>query len=74
MTTEYDHSFGKKLRSYRMSCKFTQDEFSHKLKRSGCDLSRHDISEIENGKRYIYPHELKSICYVLDIALEELMP
>ncbi len=74
MSTDYDLKFGKNLRAIRMACKLTQEEFSDKLKDIGYNLSIHDINEIESGKRYVYPHELKSFHQALGVPYEKLLP
>ena len=74
MSTGYDLIFGKNLRSVRMSCKMTQTELSEKLKAKGYELSVHDINEIEMGKRYVYPHELKAFHLALNVSYDVLLP
>lgn len=74
MSTDYDYKFGRNLRSVRMSCKLTQEELSHKLNDKGYYLSVHDINEIESGKRYVYPHELKGFHLALGASYDVLLP
>ena len=74
MSTDYDFKFGKNLRAIRMACKLTQEEFSRKLNDIGYDLTTHVINEIESGKRYVYPHELKSFHLALGVPYEKLLP
>ncbi len=74
MYKDYDIKFGKNLRALRMAHKLTQDELASKLQAIDVDLTRHDIDEIEYGKRPIYPRELKALRKVMKVSYEELMP
>lgn len=63
---------GSNIKKYRELNKFSQRDLSDKLSLLGVTLFNADISRIENNKLFIRDFELKAICKVLNISVEQL--
>ena len=62
--TEYDVNMGKKIRNYRITHDYLQQELADYLK-----LTKQAISRIENGKRRITAQELEKTALFFDVPL-----
>jgi transcriptional regulator with XRE-family HTH domain len=62
--TEYDVKMGKKIRNYRITHDYSQQELADYLK-----LTKQAISRIENGKRRITAQELEKTALFFDVPL-----
>jgi len=62
--TEYDVKMGKKIRNYRITHDYSQQELADYLK-----LTKQAISRIENGKRRVTAQELEKTALFFDVPL-----
>ena len=62
--TEYDLKMGKKIRNYRITHDYSQQELADYLK-----LTKQAISRIENGKRRVTAQELEKTALFFDVPL-----
>jgi len=62
--TEYDKNMGKKIRNYRITHDYSQQELADYL-----NLPKQAISRIENGKRRVTAQELEKIALFFDVPL-----
>jgi len=61
---EYDVKMGKKIRNYRITHDYSQQELADYLK-----LTKQAISRIENGKRRVTAQELEKTALFFDVPL-----
>ena len=62
--TEYDRKMGKKIRNYRITHDYSQQELADYLV-----LTKQAISRIENGKRRLTAQELEKTALFFDVPL-----
>lgn len=62
---------GLNIKKYRESINMSQRELSNKLSLYGIDLYHSDISRIENLQLFVRDYELKIICKILNITLDQ---
>lgn len=62
---------GLNIKKYREAINMSQRELSNRLSLYGVDLYHSDISRIENLQLFVRDYELKIICKVLNITLEQ---
>jgi len=63
---------GLNIKKYREAKNISQRELSNKLSLYGIDLYHSDISRIESLQLFVRDYELKIICKILNIKLEQL--
>jgi len=63
---------GLNIKKYREANNISQRELSNKLSLYGIDLYHSDISRIESLQLFVRDYELKVICKILNIKLEQL--
>ena len=63
---------GLNIKKYREAKNISQRELSNKLSLYGIDLYHSDISRIESLQLFVRDYELKVICKILNIKLEQL--
>ena len=63
---------GAKVKELREQAKLSQVGLVEKLTRENLNISRETLSKIESGNRTISAIELKAICNVLNINIDEL--
>lgn len=63
---------GLNIKKYRELNKLSQRDLSDKLLLCGVNLYHSDISRIENLQLFVRDYELKAICKILNITLEQL--
>jgi len=63
---------GLNIKKYREANNISQRELSNKLSLYGIDLYHSDISRIESLQLFVRDYELKIICKILNIKLEQL--
>ncbi len=69
----YDRLIGKKVRSFRLKQKMTQEELAAKLQTLGCgDITRSALAKIEAGQRHIYSWEIRALKMALNVSYEDL--
>lgn len=62
---------GLNIKKYRELKKISQRELSDKLALYGVNLYHSDISRIESLQLFVRDYELKLICNILDITLDQ---
>ena len=62
---------GLNIKKYREANNMSQRELSNRLSLYGIDLYHSDISSIENLQLFVRDYELKIICKILNITLEQ---
>ena len=62
---------GLNIKKYREANNMSQRELSKRLSLYGVELYHSDISRIENLQLFVRDYELKIICKILNITLEQ---
>ena len=62
---------GLNIKKYREANNMSQRELSKRLSLYGVELYHSDISRIENLQLFVRDYELKIICEILNITLEQ---
>ena len=62
---------GLNIKKYREEINMSQRELSNRLSLYGVDLYHSDISRIEKQQLFVRDYELKIICKILNITLEQ---
>ncbi len=63
---------GKNIKDIRKNKKITQDELCARMQVMGYQISRSDISKLENGKRFISDIEVLGFSKVLKVSITDL--
>lgn len=63
---------GKNIKKIRKEQKITQDELCARMQVMGYQISRSDISKLENGKKFITDFELLGFSKALKISILDL--
>lgn len=63
---------GKNIKEIRKEQKITQDELCARMQVMGYQISRSDISKLENGKKFITDFEVLGFSKALKISILEL--
>ena len=63
---------GKNIKKIRKEQKITQDELCARMQVMGYQISRSDISKLENGKKFITDFELVGFSKALKISILDL--
>ena len=63
---------GKNIKEIRKEQKITQDELCARMQVMGYQISRSDISKLENGKKFITDFELLGFSKALKISILDL--
>jgi len=63
---------GKNIKKIRKEQKITQDELCARMQVMGYQISRSDISKLENGKKFITDFEVLGFSKALKISILEL--
>ena len=63
---------GKNIKELRKNKKITQDELCARMQVMGYQISRSDISKLENGKRFISDIEILGFSKVLKVPITDL--
>ena len=61
------------IKRLRKQAGLTQDQLAAKLQIVGCGLSQATLGKIENGRRHIYPEELRALAKVLRVTYEDII-
>jgi transcriptional regulator with XRE-family HTH domain len=65
---------GPHVRRLRVELGLTQADLAAKLQRSGWDISREIVAQIEGGTRYVVDTELAFLAAALEVTLPTLLP
>ena len=63
---------GKNIKNIRKKSKITQEDLCARMQVLGYQISRSDISKLENGKRYISDFEVEGFAEVLKVSILDL--
>lgn len=63
---------GKNIKKLRKEYKITQEELCARMQVMGYQISRSDISKLENGKRYISDFEVDGFAKALKVSILDL--
>lgn len=63
---------GKNIKKIRKEQKVTQDELCARMQVMGYQISRSDISKVENGKKFITDFELVGFSKALKVSILDL--
>lgn len=63
---------GKNIKKIRKEQKVTQDELCARMQVMGYQISRSDISKLENGKKFITDFELLGFSKALNVSILDL--
>ena len=63
---------GKNIKNIRKKSKITQEDLCARMQVLGFQISRSDISKLENGKRYISDFEVEGFAKVLKVSILDL--
>lgn len=63
---------GKNIKNIRKKSKITQEDLCARMQVLGYQISRSDISKLENGKRYISDFEVEGVAQVLKVSILDL--
>lgn len=63
---------GKNIKNIRKKSKITQEDLCARMQVLGYQISRSDISKLENGKRYISDFEVEGFAKVLKVSILDL--
>ena len=63
---------GKNIKNIRKKSKITQEDLCARMQVLGYQISRSDISKLENGKRYISNFEVEGFAEVLKVSILDL--
>ena len=63
---------GKNIIKIRKEQKITQDELCARMQVMGYQISRSDISKLENGKKFITDFELEGFSKALNVSILDL--
>lgn len=63
---------GKNIKNIRKKSKITQEDLCARMQVLGYQISRSDISKLENGKRYISDFEVEGFAQVLKVSILDL--
>lgn len=64
---------GNKIKEKRLLQSLSQEQLVDELKKHDINMSRETISKIENGSRSISALEMKAICEILKIDIDDLL-
>ncbi len=69
-----ESEIGKKIKNIREQKKLSQSEVVEKLAKQDINMSRETLSKIENNNRSISAIELKALCNIFDVDINEFFP
>ena len=72
VTNDIYNICGKNIKKIRKEQKVTQDELCARMQVMGYQISRSDISKLENGKKFITDFELVGFSKALKISILDL--
>lgn len=64
---------GERIKQYREAKCITQQSMVNALNEKGCVISRETLSKIEHGNRSLSAIELRKICDVLGVKIEDIL-
>ena len=72
VTNDIYNICGKNIKKIRKEQKVTQDELCARMRVMGYQISRSDISKLENGKKFITDFELLGFSKALNVSILDL--
>ncbi len=72
VTNDIYNICGKNIKKIRKEQKVTQDELCARMQVMGYQISRSDISKLENGKKFITDFELLGFSKALNVSILDL--
>ena len=72
VTNDIYNICGKNIKKIRKEQKVTQDELCARMQVMGYQISRSDISKLENGKKFITDFELFGFSKALNVSILDL--
>lgn len=72
VTNDVYNVCGKNIKKIRKEQKITQDELCARMQVMGYQISRSDISKLENGKKFITDFELVGFSKALKVSILDL--
>ena len=72
VTNDIYNICGKNIKKIRKEQKVTQDELCARMQVMGYQISRSDISKLENGKKFITDFELLGFSKALKVSILDL--
>ncbi len=70
---EYDKKVGQRIRQLRLARGLSGEQLAARLQLNGCNISQTTVSKIELGNRHIYPAEIKALCDIFGVSLDDLL-